>query len=237
MRNPNSTRVILGLAFVFTGALLLIRLTNISLPFDLPDFLFTWPMILIVLGAFFFFTRENRTTGVILFVIGAVFLLQFEFGIKTKTIIQYAVPVILLAAGAALIFPRKYGKKKGLFSREIKDSADSLHAVHIFSGGTRRINSESFQGGEVVCIFGGAEVYFNDTILEQGGAVLNVTCIFGGCEISVPDDWTIRTETTTILAGIEDKRHKLRSSRQPDPEKVLIIKGTLLFSGLEIKVN
>lgn len=235
MKNPNSSRTILGLLFVLIGALLLLRLTNINLPFELPSFLFTWPMILVVLGIFFFFSRENRTTGLILFAIGTVFVIKFEFNISMVIIMQFAVPVILVVAGVALLLPRTYRKKKRFFDPEIKDTGNNFEAVHIFSGGSRIIKSENFQGGEVVCIFAGAEIYFKETILAQGPNILNVTCIFSGCEVFVPDDWTIRTATSSIFAGVEDKRHKGGSNIQVDPEKVLTIKGTLLFSGLEIK--
>jgi predicted membrane protein len=235
MRNINSTRIIIGLLFIFIGALLLLRLTNINLPFDIPSFLFTWPMILIAFGLFFIISRENRTTGIILLAIGTVFLLKFEFDISMRIIMQYAIPVILLIAGITMLFPRHYHKKKRIFNREISDTDNNFEAVHILSGGTRLIKSENFQGGELVCIFAGTEIYFKETKLSPGVNIINMTCIFGGCEIFVPDEWTIKTETTTILAGIEDKRHKVGADIQPDPDKVLTIKGTLLFAGLEIK--
>jgi predicted membrane protein len=235
MRNTHSTRIILGLLFIFIGALLLLRLTNINLPFDIPSFLFTWPMILIAFGLFFVITRENRTTGIILLAIGTVFLLKFELDVSMRVILQFAIPVILLIAGITLLFPRTYRKKKRVFTREINDMDNNLEAVHILSGGTRIIKSENFTGGEVVCILAGSEIFFKETNLAKGVNILNVTCIFGGCEIYVPDEWIIRTETTTIFAGVEDKRHNINSGLQPDPDKVLTIKGTLLFSGLEIK--
>lgn len=235
MKNPNSSRTLLGLLFIFAGALFLLKLSDINLPFDLPGFLFTWPMILVVLGLFFFFSRENRTTGLILFSIGTVFLLKFELNISMSVILQFAVPIILVIAGIALLFPRTYRKKKRIFNQDVNETGNNFEAVHILSGGSRIIKSENFQGGEVVCILAGAEIYFRETTLAQGANILNVTCIFGGCEIFVPDDWTINTEITTILAGIEDKRHKSDPTVQADPDKVLTIKGTLLFSGLEIK--
>ncbi len=235
MKNPNSSRTLLGLLFILAGALFLLNLIDFNLPFNLPGFLFTWPMILVVLGLFFFFSRENRTTGLILFTIGTVFLLKFELNVSMSVILQYAVPSILVVAGIALLFPRTYRKKKRIFDPGVKETGNNVEAVHILSGGSRIIKSENFQGGEVVCILAGAEIYFKETILSQGVNILNVTCIFGGCEIFVPDEWTIHTDITTILAGIEDKRHKAYPPVQADPDKVLIIKGTLLFSGLEIK--
>ncbi len=233
MKNIHSGRVFIGLLFIIIGGFLFLRISNIALPFDIPDYLFRWPMILIILGLFFFFSRENRTTGLILFLIGAVFLAQYVFGVALGTVIQYAVPIILVIAGILLLLPGGYLKKKRKHKTETKDNY--LNAVHIFSGGTNVIEAEQFNGGEVTCIFGGADVVFRNTELAPGANVLTVSCIFGGCEIHVPTDWTVKTETTIIFSGVEDKRHKSDPYLKTDPEKVLYIKGSLLFSGLDIK--
>ncbi len=233
MKNRNSARVFIGLLFILIGGILFLRITNITLPFDMPDYLFRWPMILIILGLFFFFTRENRTTGLILFAVGAVFLATYVFDVTFGTVIQYAIPIILVIAGLLLLLPGGYLKKKRDYRAETKDNY--LNAVHIFSGGSNVIEAEQFNGGEVTCIFGGSEVFFRNTELGPGSNVLTVSCIFGGCDIHVPADWTVKTETAIIFSGVEDKRHKSDPYLKTDPEKVLYIKGSLLFSGLDIK--
>ncbi len=233
MKNIHSGRVFIGLLFIIIGGFLFLRITNIALPIEIPDFLFSWPMILIILGLFFFFTRENRTTGLILFLIGAVFLAQYAFDVALRTVIQYAVPIILVIAGVMLLLPGGYLKKKRKHKVETKDNY--LNAVHIFSGGSSVIEAEQFNGGEVTCIFGGVEVIFRNTDLAPGTNVLTVSCIFGGCDIHVPADWTVKTETATIFSGVDDKRHKSDPYLKTDPEKILYIKGSLLFSGLDIK--
>lgn len=233
MKNRNSARVFIGLLFILIGGFLFLRITNIALPFEVPDYLFKWPMILIILGLFFFFSRENRTTGLVLFLIGAVFLAQIIFGVALGTVIQYAVPIVLVVVGLLLLLPGGYLKKKRHHKVETKDNY--LNAVHIFSGGSNVVESEQFNGGEVTCIFGGADVFFRNTELAPGDNVLTVSCIFGGCEIHVPADWTVKTETAIIFSGVDDKRHKSDPYLKTDPEKVLYVRGSLIFSGLEIK--
>jgi hypothetical protein len=49
----------------------------------------------------------------------------------------------------------------------------------------------------------------------------------------IPPHWDVRTEVSNIAAGLEDKR--MFREGGVDTNKVLILKGTLLFSGLEIK--
>jgi hypothetical protein len=67
----------------------------------------------------------------------------------------------------------------------------------------------------------------------SGAVYLQIDVIFGGVKLIVPPHWQIQTEVTNIAAGIEDKR--LYRQSEVDPSKVLIIRGTILFGGLEIK--
>lgn len=49
----------------------------------------------------------------------------------------------------------------------------------------------------------------------------------------VPPHWDLKIDVANIFAGIEDKRMYLQTPA--DPAKVLVIKGTIVFGGLEIK--
>jgi len=54
----------------------------------------------------------------------------------------------------------------------------------------------------------------------------------GGTKIIVPSHWEVRSEVNAIFAGFEDKR------QQPavvNLEKILIIDGTSIFGGIELK--
>ncbi|MDR4987391.1 MAG: LiaF-related protein [Bacteroidales bacterium] len=234
MKNPDSGRLFIGLLFIIIGGLLFVRFTGIYLPFELPDYLFRWPMILIVRGLFFVFSREDKTTGVILLLIGAVFQSQYIFSLPLGTIIKYAIPVFLVVFGVMLIMPRHYFKKKRLTDKNVF-SDETINSVNILSGGTILVESEHFKGGEIICILGGSKIIFTKSVLSPGGGKLDISCILGGCEVYVPDDWTVRTNISTLFAGVEDKRFKMDPSMQTNPDKVLTIKGNLLFSGLDIR--
>jgi hypothetical protein len=49
----------------------------------------------------------------------------------------------------------------------------------------------------------------------------------------VPSDWKVQLKMTSILGGFNDKRTFIKES--PDPSRILIIKGTAIFGGGEIK--
>jgi hypothetical protein len=61
---------------------------------------------------------------------------------------------------------------------------------------------------------------------------LEVTQVFGGTKIVIPANWTVHSEMVAIFGGIEDKRLQ---SNEPTPDKVLIIEGTSVFGGIDIR--
>lgn len=234
METTNTNRKVLGLLFLVLGAVLLMRFMDI-LPFTIPYYIFSWKTLLMALGIFFIFTEKSKSTGVILFTIGAIFLARDIFIVDFATIIQIALPLMLLVIGFVILMPGRL-RKTDYNKITSEDVLGSINEVNIFSGGNKFINSDSFKGGEVTCIFGGSELNFRETILAPGNNVLDVTCIFGGCTLYVPEDWTIRIETTNVFAGFNDARYKKRIGLVNDPNKVLIIRGALIFGGGDIKL-
>ena len=110
--------------------------------------------------------------------------------------------------------------------------ADTLNIDAILSGVNKRILSKNLKGGKLTAAFGGIDLDLTQADI-QGPITIQVDVIFGGMKILVPPHWDIRTEVSNIAAGIEDKR--IYRDTAIDPEKVVILKGTVLFGGLEIK--
>jgi len=63
--------------------------------------------------------------------------------------------------------------------------------------------------------------------------VLNINNVFGGIKIIVPANWEIQTDVNTIFGGVEDKRPY--QSIVTNPDKILVIKGSVTFGGIEIQ--
>ena len=84
----------------------------------------------------------------------------------------------------------------------------------------------------MVNIFGGSEIDLTQADM-QAPAVLEVTALFGGATLIVPSNWAIKSEAFTLFGGISDKRKigPLTHSAQ----KTIILKGTMIFGGMEIK--
>lgn len=127
---------------------------------------------------------------------------------------------------------KTYNPTSGFGAEHEYSSADVIESVSIFGGVKKVVTSKNFQGGEVICFMGGAEYNLMQADFT-GHIVIEVIQGFGGTKFIIPPHWEVRSEAVAIFAGFEDKR-----PLQPgafDPNKVLIIKGTSIFGGIEIK--
>src|SRR5690606_28531460 len=111
-------------------------------------------------------------------------------------------------------------------------SGDVLNSQAIFCGVQKRVLSKNFFGGKISTFFGETEIDLSQADLGEH-AYLDVEVAFGGVKLIVPPHWDLRIDVTNIFAGVEDKR--IYPQVTPDPAKVLVIKGTVIFGGLEIK--
>jgi len=115
--------------------------------------------------------------------------------------------------------------------RENYSSEDFVNATSVFGGVHKKIMSKNFRGGDIVTFLGGTEIDLTQADFT-GTVRLDVTQIMGGTKIIVPPHWEVRSEVTALFAGFEDKRQQPAAT---NPDKVLIIDGTSIFGGIELK--
>ncbi len=239
-----------GLLLLIIGAVALLRSFN----FPMPVWFYTWQMLLIGIGLFSGFRHGFRnSTWFILIFIGGAFLVNDYF--IEGNLRQHIWPLVLILIGIMFILkPRRhyrYNMETGFEKKStVTDAANSgftsesssrpgtgnaddfLNVTSIFSGTKKNILSKNFQGGDVVNIFGGTELNMNQADIN-GTAVMDFTNIFGGTKLIVPSNWSVKSEAGVVFGGIEDKRNLPPGSGNPD--KLLLIRGTVLFGGIEIK--
>ena len=109
---------------------------------------------------------------------------------------------------------------------------DYLDAVSIFGGVNKTILSKNFKGGEIVNIFGGAELDFTQADIS-GRVYIDITQVFGGTKIIVPSNWQVVSDLAAVFAGVDDKR--IRSTASSNNDKILVLKGTSIFAGVDIR--
>jgi predicted membrane protein len=99
----------------------------------------------------------------------------------------------------------------------------------ILGGFQRKITTQDFRGGDITSVMGGVDLDMRTASLN-GTAVLNVFALMGGISLKVPTDWTVELEGTPILGGFDEKTMQPR-----DGSKRLVVRGTVIMGGLEIR--
>jgi len=270
----NDGSIAFGVILLGIGIVLLLKKFGLFIP----SWVFTWPMILIVIGVFTLINQQFKSfMGSVILFIGVYFLLKREFDLDFG-IDQFIWPVGLIVLGIYLIINKKKEhralekvwqnwedsrknkadaknseriastdlvKDRNSSSEESPKAPDSgfvratgtafldrINERVIFSGVNRKLMTKNFQGGKATVIFGSLDLDLTQADFT-GVISLDLEVGFGGVKLIIPPHWDVRTEVSNIAAGLEDKR--MFREGGVDTNKVLILKGTLLFSGLEIK--
>lgn len=221
-----------GLLMIFGGLLLLFNFNVI--PWEYRHYILKWQMIPIVIGIISLVSSEDKTTGIILIAIGVFFYLPEFYWFNKYELRKLFWPAIFILIGLLIVFRRPFdwGKKK--INDEPGADHDYIDDMAVFGGGDRIISSHNFKGGRVTSIFGGSTFDMNNAELSPDKNVIDVFSLFGGCKFLVPNDWKVKVEVTAIFGGFSDKRSKM-PSYEVETDKVLFIRGVVIFGGGEIK--
>jgi predicted membrane protein len=225
MENQRSNkRAFLGLILVLVGVVVIVANFNLF-PFGLRPVLFSWPALLILLGLFFLLSREAKTAGWILILVGGLFMIPRVWHEVPWGFHELFWPALLVGLGAILI-------ARGVSRRRepMDEGPDFIDDMSIFGGGDRVISSQSFKGGRVTAIFGGSKYNMRTAQLAKGRNIIDIFTVFGGAKFIIPEDWEVRIEVSAIFGGFSDKRN-IRKDIPRDPSKELVIKGLAIFGG------
>src|ERR1700757_25047 len=244
-------KIVGGIILFIIGAAFLAREMGVIFP----EWLFTWQMLLIVIGLFVGVKSSFRNfSWFVLMAVGGVYLIgDFVPGMHFKV---YFWPIIIMLIGLAMIFKprrryseeycrnrweRKWNRRYGNYSGnrfstcandESSSSDDRVDMDGVFSGFKKNIISKDFKGGTISNVFSGGSLNLSQADIN-GTVVLELKQVFSGIKIIVPANWEIQVDVNTMFGGVEDKRPHQTIITNPD--KVLVIKGNTVFGGIEIQ--
>jgi predicted membrane protein len=234
-----NARILGGILIITYGILFLMNRVS----GNIPHWILSWEMILIAIGVVSLIKHNFRHfISYVILAVGTVFLInEFYPGTIDSGLI---LPVFIITLGLVML-----AKTTGIFKSRRRDEGpfnsllsegnsssspnDFLESSTFFGGATKNITSKNFQGADVTSIFGGTELNFTKADMQHP-VTINTTTLFGGLELIVPSDWHVQSELTTIFGGLEDNRG-IMSDTSVDERKILILKGTCVFGGVEIK--
>jgi len=230
-RNVNARRT-WGFLLIVFGGVLLGHVFNIF-PNRVWDVIWSWEMLLIVVGVFSLVNNQSKVLGIVLISLGTFFLFDhyWDFPYHVRRAFWPAV-IIVFGAYLALSPHRHFRPRRKDGSME--DDRDFIDEVSIFGGGDKIVTSNQFKGGRITSIFGGSKINLMNSGLANGTNILDTFCVFGGTTIILPAGWNVRLEVSSIFGGFSDKRERMPNLVY-DQEKILVIKGVAIFGGGEVK--
>ncbi len=222
--------------FIAVGLLLLGRNLHIISP-HVYHILVSWQMLLVVIGINLL-TKKQFTGSFILIAVGVYFLLP-KFDILHDSLSVFFWPAVLIITGV-LFIATLAGNKKPFRNHHRPQNATSnfsseegyIYAENNFGAIQQTFTDEVFKGGKIKNSFGSVVLDFRRTTLQEGKTYLELDVSFGGVEIYVPSHWNVKSELHPFLGGFEDSR---LVGLTTDSERMLIIRGSVSFSGVEIK--
>src|SRR5690242_16601855 len=199
-------------AFLMIGAGVVLFLDNVGL-LHFHDIWRFWPVALIALGVSKLFETRGAggmVWGAMAMLVGTAFLLD-NLGIWHANW-NIVWPLGLIAVGIIKLVTSLERKRAledpNCFKAGSGDASsdNTLQAWATFTGLKRRIDSQNFQGGELLAVFGGIEIDLRRAKIAAGEeAIIDINATFGGIEIKVPDTWLVIVKGQGIFGGYEDK--------------------------------
>jgi hypothetical protein len=237
----NSGRILGGIVVIAVGSVFLAH----KLGYYIPEWVFKWQMFLIAIGVYIGAKHSFRgVKWLIPIAIGTIFLIT-DITFSDISNAQIFWPVIIILVGIMMIvkpgrhdrerWRKRWGKDHRNYYENVQTSSeDVLDSVTIFGSLKKNVISKEFKGGESVSVFAGTELNLMQADIN-GRVVLELVQVFGGTKLLVPANWQIHSEEmVSIFGGLEDKR-PLPSGMTADQSKVLVLRGTCLFGGINIK--
>lgn len=200
-----------------------------------------WPGILIAVGILLLTDSKDssgKAAGGVFTGVGAVLLARNLGYINLQWREMW--PLVLIGLGVLMLVDRTcwhigvvdtgYRWQRRMFSGMRSFPKEST----VFGTATRNYYGQEFNGGRYETVFGGIEVDLRGSHMPGEEAVIKIAAVFGGAEIKVPDTWLVVVRGTAFMGGI------VNSTKAPDPvlvpnPKRLLVKGSVVFGGVEIK--
>lgn len=223
-------KILIGILIICAGLALLLQNFGYLENIEIWNF---WPLVLIIIGLNHLIQPpESRQlfSGIILLSIGGLFLLD------NLDIIPYGFgdfwPLILILVG---IFIIKNAVWTG--AKKTPTSSDYINLSLMLGGGDFKYSTPNLKGGKVTAIMGGGSIDLREADIKEEGVFIEATAIMGGVDIIVPRNWIVTVQGSPLLGGYDNKTSSPANGISGGDKvvKQLLIKGTVIMGGIEIK--
>lgn len=235
-RAPIRASAIMGILFMAAG--LIVFLKNFGFWNIRWHEIFTWQMVLIVVGMFLLCGHDTKKAGWVLIGIGVVFWIA-EYVHLSETLRKLVWPVVLMVGGLVLVVGRR--RSVGVSDVEViggetnglgqSPESGRINISTSFSSQSYKPVTTHISGGVVQCTMGSVQIDLSGVHLEGNSATLDLSGVLGSCTIIVPATWRLQFNVSTFLGSASD----LRPTATPGADApLLIITGRLVLGSCRV---
>lgn len=160
-------------------------------------------------------------------IIGAFIVLIGISILFDLNLFRFIIPFILIWIGVQIIT----GKDGNSEYSQTEVQEDRLKRVLIFSSMNQLVESDTFQGGEIITIFGKAEADLTTVKTKEKHIAIDLTAVFGSIDLRVPENWNIHSEGVGVLGSFNNNSNGGQVKKTVDVK----IKGVAILG--EVKVS
>ncbi|MDR1591993.1 MAG: cell wall-active antibiotics response protein [Prevotellaceae bacterium] len=242
-----------GILMILAGVLLVLLNMGV-IPGELKRIIFSWQMLLVIIGLLSMSGRKFIFGGILFFTGGFLLIPRVltafpeVFGAPDPNFMHHFSPLLLVLFGILLVsvalFKSKYSRCNVHSKHNDTDrlassfNGDCMMNVGsrvdkraIFAGGEYIVLDSVFTGGHLSAVFGGIVLDLRKTNLAEGDIYLDIDVVCGGISLIMPNDWLVESRVICVLGGITDIRSEADTCL---PERKLIITGTCTLGGVDI---
>lgn len=239
LRRHSKLRLIIALLFIVVGCISIAYNTG-YISEDLYSILLSWQMLFIIVGLLAVLQR-HYTGGLVMICVGAYLLIP-KFSLAGQQWVDTYWPLVFVFAGIIILIriftTRSWNNRHNCsneFSEKMVYETENGYIVSDNSFGQVKhlVIDPVFKGARIKNSFGGTILDLRRTALEEGDTFIDIECSFGGIEIFAPTEWTVINNIRPVFGGVDDKR--FYPADNSNHSKRLILRGTISFSGVEIK--
>lgn len=198
---------------------------------------------------------ENKNSGmfwgIILILIGVLFLFQNFDMLDIGDIISTFWPLILVAIGLKILYDRK-SKNQDEFdsvqetvqsSTEDKISSDSISRNNVFGDLNITIDSKKFSGGSVSNVFGDVRIDLSKAEVIDSNCKLYVNDVFGSVYVKLPNGVQSKIKANSVAGelSIKDETHDglFGNIKKEDPgyattAKRIFVNSSIIFGSITV---
>jgi predicted membrane protein len=186
---------------------------------------------------------RNLFWGMVLILLGLLFLLD-NMGIANfSDVIRMYWPVILILWGISALFRKRRDTSIHIDVEPTHFAQDLFHRSNVFGNISMNIDSSNFKGGSISNVFGDCDVDLTKSVLADGEHLMRIHTIFGDTRILLPKEFAVSVTASVLLGDLKILEQSIEGFSKdihlttPDyqtAQKKLVLSITHIFGSVKI---